>query len=319
MRVWLFIVAVALAQPLACGARLGAEEVGLLAAEIAEQINALNGNRFLTREEASQRLFEIGLPAFDALLKSANGELPEAADRAVGILQRAARSKEGNAQLPALERLVQVQGRPEAVQQARLALVELKRPLAIARLLAAGGKILEQGIDDLFNQSLPKRVRIDRQWQGGDDGLKDVVFVNDAQVVHITSAKITAEGIANLRDMLQLRAIYIHGVPLNDTDLQKLRPLFPHALIDYKRGALLGITGQLNAAGAEVKDVRPKTVAARADFRPGDVIVLMNDQPVPTFKSLTDMIAKLAPGANATFVLRRGEETLTKKVTLGSW
>ena len=79
----------------------------------------LDSNRYLVREQATQQLLAAGAAAFDPLLAAANGDRPEAADRAVWVLRKLGDSDDRQLALAALDRLVQVKDRPAVVAEAR--------------------------------------------------------------------------------------------------------------------------------------------------------------------------------------------------------
>ena len=67
--------------------------------EIAQWIEQLDSDRYLPREEATQKLVAARAAAFGALLEVANGDKPEPADRAIWALQQGAGNDDENVQL----------------------------------------------------------------------------------------------------------------------------------------------------------------------------------------------------------------------------
>ncbi|UOX99889.1 trypsin-like peptidase domain-containing protein [Blastococcus sp. PRF04-17] len=70
--------------------------------------------------------------------------------------------------------------------------------------------------------------------------------------------------------------------------------------------------------GAEVASVQPDSAAEDAGIREGDVITAVDDRPVTSSTELTAAIRSKAPGDEVTLTVRRGSETTTVEVTLGS-
>jgi putative serine protease PepD len=70
--------------------------------------------------------------------------------------------------------------------------------------------------------------------------------------------------------------------------------------------------------GAEIVSVQPGTAAADAGIRPGDVVTAVGDRPVTTSTELTAAVRGKAPGDKVTLTIRRGNDTKTVEVTLGS-
>jgi putative serine protease PepD len=70
--------------------------------------------------------------------------------------------------------------------------------------------------------------------------------------------------------------------------------------------------------GAEVVSVEPGSAAAEAGLQPGDVVTAVGDRPVTTSTELTAAIRSKAPGEDVELTVRRGDQTRTAEVTLGS-
>ncbi|MGY1802733.1 trypsin-like peptidase domain-containing protein [Blastococcus sp. SYSU D00922] len=90
--------------------------------------------------------------------------------------------------------------------------------------------------------------------------------------------------------------------------------------------AVLGVRAQTAAddqnsgvgTGAEIVSVEPGSAAADAGLQQGDVITAVGDRPVTTSTELTAAVRSQAPGATVELTVRRGEQTQTAEVTLGS-
>ena len=101
------------------GAGSEAKPQAMGAPDVAVLVQQLDSNRYREREQATQLLVEAGSAALDPLLAAANGDRPEAADRAVWVLRKLSNSTDRDFALAALDRLVQVKERPTVVADAR--------------------------------------------------------------------------------------------------------------------------------------------------------------------------------------------------------
>jgi putative serine protease PepD len=70
--------------------------------------------------------------------------------------------------------------------------------------------------------------------------------------------------------------------------------------------------------GARIETVEPGSAAADAGLQPGDVVTAVGDRPVTTSTELTAAVRSQAPGEEVTLTVRRGDETRTVELTLGS-
>jgi hypothetical protein len=289
------------------------------AAEIRNWIRDLNGDQYLVRETATIHLCQAGQAAFDLLFEATCGVHPEAAERAIWILQQAALTADSATQLAALERLIKVQDRPAVASAAQRRFAEVRHRLAIEQLAELGGQFISKRFDHQLGQELPNRVRLDANWHGGDEGLRVVAEIRETPLVQIHHAKVTLKGLQELSAMAHLRELHVYGAELEPAELEKLRAELPNVLIDYRRGAMLGVKGDVQAPAAVVTSVQPGTAAAAAGILPGDIIRQLDGQSVNNFPHLVELIGKLREGDRASLQIARGTETFTLEVQFGKW
>jgi putative serine protease PepD len=81
-----------------------------------------------------------------------------------------------------------------------------------------------------------------------------------------------------------------------------------------------GLGAQITTSSGhnDTSSITPGGPAAKAGLRPGDVITRFGSQPVTDSNSLLDAVRSLAPGTRVTVTFRRGGQTLTTHLTLGS-
>jgi putative serine protease PepD len=90
--------------------------------------------------------------------------------------------------------------------------------------------------------------------------------------------------------------------------------------------AVLGVSAQTAAdgsnsevgTGAQVVQVQSGGAAADAGIQTGDVITAVGDRVVTTSTELTAAVRSAAPGSQVTLTIRRGDQTQTVDVTLGT-
>jgi len=70
--------------------------------------------------------------------------------------------------------------------------------------------------------------------------------------------------------------------------------------------------------GAEIVSVEPNTAAADAGLQAGDVVTAVGDRAVTSSTELTAAVRSKAPGDHVTLTVKRGNDTRTVDVTLGS-
>jgi putative serine protease PepD len=87
--------------------------------------------------------------------------------------------------------------------------------------------------------------------------------------------------------------------------------------------AVLGVSARTDGTGeigngAVIVQVQPNGAAAKAGLRPGDIVTAVDNRPVTTSTELTAAVRSHAPGQSATLTIRRGNDTKTVTVTLGT-
>src|SRR5262249_6478752 len=82
--------------------------------------------------------------------------------------------------------------------------------------------------------------------------------------------------------------------------------------------AYMGVGGQDGVRGVELLEVTEGGPADRADLKPGDVLVGIDDQRLRTYRGLLDIIRGHKPGDKLKVSRRRGQEVKVVNLTLGN-
>ena len=81
-------------------------------------------------------------------------------------------------------------------------------------------------------------------------------------------------------------------------------------------GPMLGFYSAVRRGGCGVATVYPNTSAAAAGMRPGDLITHVDNQVIGKFEDLVKVLLDKNPGDEVTVVLKRGNQTIRKKIRL---
>jgi hypothetical protein len=292
------------------------------AAEIDKWISQLNDDHYLVRERATRQLQDAGTGALDQLLATADSDRPEPSERSVWVLRRLSNAKEPALRRQALERLSGLKKRPQVAAAAREALVQIEHDEALQMLEQLGGRY---GVDQLLSQMSPTpafRLVLDERWRGGDAALSHARHLIALRKVAVVGTDISVEGLKELGRCESLQELCLYGTKLTSDDVAKLRKMLPEQIvIDYRKGALLGVGSNVAAASgpAKVSSVEPGSAAAAAGIQVGDIIQKINGEAVANFKALTGKIGDHHAGDEVTLEVLRGVQPMEFKVKLGQW
>jgi hypothetical protein len=130
---------------------------------------------------------------------------------------------------------------------------------------------------------------------------------------------VPTDAIAKRGQSSRLFQIDLYGTGITKPTAVKLAGALPNVKIDCRNGALLGVEGMPGMNSCAINGVRPGTAAAEADIRPGDEIASFDGVPIHNFEEFTDQVSTKRAGDRVTLEVRRGNDTLTKEVTLKRW
>ena len=90
-------------------------------------------------------------------------------------------------------------------------------------------------------------------------------------------------------------------------------------VVDFRRGGMLGVSGEPAAERCSVAQVVPGSAAARAGIKSGDVITRCDDEEVDNFTTLTRLLSDKASGEKVQLTFGRRGQSFSKEITLGEW
>lgn len=284
--------------------------------EIALWIAQLDDNQYLVRERATQHLIDAGEAAFDALLAAANSERPEPADRAVWILRRTSRSRDATQAIAALERLVQLRGRPALVEKAETELDERNIAICQAKLAPLGAHLVMEPAQ--FDVIVPLlHIRLGEAWRGTPDDLRCIVQLRRQAHYRLEGEAVNDDVVKFFEDKPKLALLYLWNVNVSAKAVDAVKQRHPDAVVYVRGQAMMGVSAETHVNGVIVTMVQPTSGAAAAGVAVGDVIATMNGQPIPDFDRLTARIAEHQPGDTIEVEIIRNEERKKLTVTLG--
>jgi hypothetical protein len=210
--------------------------------EIAEWISQLDDSRYLTREEASHQLLEAGSAALDPLLAAANGERPEPADRAVWIMRRMARSRDNEQAIAALERMVQLRGRPALVAKVEAELDERSIAACQARLTPLGAEITMEAapLDGMTIVPL-LHIRLGEKWRGTPDDLRGIAQLRRQLYFRFEGQAVDNEVAKLFEDKHRLEFVQFLNTKVTPEAVDALKARHRDAMIHVRGQALLGV------------------------------------------------------------------------------
>jgi hypothetical protein len=155
-----------------------------------------------------------------------------------------------------------------------------------------------------------------------DDDMDLLVELPEIQALSIYAPSLTDAGFLKLKELKGLHSLMMVNCPqVSPEALKELVALRPHLQIMRRGEAMLGMAGTTTPQGCQVVQVLPSSGADSAGVRPGDIIVALDETPVSTYESLTDLLIPKRSGQTVKLKVRRGEqsEPLEVAATLGSW
>lgn len=287
--------------------------------QIENWVAELDSSRYHVRERATQALIDAGPAGLDRLLAAANGDRPEPAHRAVWILQQLGESEDYELAAAALDRLVDVEGRTDVVEEARDTRQRLHELICQRKLTRLGGKMsIHEGALAEIGQVRIVQVELGPDWQGTAEDLRCLSTLDQHRMFRLEGSPVGDAEVALFAEMDNLTRLELIRTRVSPDAVDAIKRSQPAALVYMTNQALLGILGENHApTGVLVKEVPGGTGAAHAGIVPGDVITMLDATTIPDFDRLTVHVAQREVGETVEVTLVRGDQELTKRVELG--
>jgi len=276
----------------------------------------LDDNRFDIRQRAQQQLEQLGKPALARVAAVAKRGTLESSTRAINILLHWSEVREQDLRLAALEELASMTNRPRESAMAMRLLAEVREQAALEAITHLGGKVTNLGGYGNL------QIEIDKNWKGGNEGLKHLADVRHAKKIIFRVAPITDSGFEHLAKLAQVKVLEIYGTQISSGVLKKIKQQLPNTVINFRDGAMLGILGNPNdtiQGSVAVTNVVKNGAADKAGIVPGDRIAELNGEKLEDFTALTERIATYEAGDTVTLTILRKGKPQTVQVTFDLW
>ncbi len=194
----------------------------------------------------------------------------------------------------------------------------LKDDDAIKELRRLGASVVH--VEPLDQKSDEVSVRLGGDWHGTADDLKLLSRVTNLQRLAAFGVPITDDDLKQLDGLSRLDVVELLGTKVTAEGAARLAKMHQDITVDRRRtNALCGVAGDDTPAGVRITVVQAGSPADRGGLAADDIIVKFAGHEVGNFKALTSLIGDSDPGDKVVIELRRGGESLTKEVKLGSW
>ncbi|MCA9199256.1 MAG: PDZ domain-containing protein, partial [Planctomycetales bacterium] len=144
--------------------------------------------------------------------------------------------------------------------------------------------------------------------------LANLVDLRYLQIRHTPFSDASTKHFAKIASLIRLE---LYGTEITDEASQQLKQQLPAVDVDYRKGAMLGIT--CNRQPCSISMVYAGSAADKAGLRVGDTIVKFADAAIFSFADLTEQISKYSPGQQVIVAIERNGKTEEHEVLLGEW
>ena len=268
-----------------------------------------------------QQLIAAGPQVIEPVAKAAQTEDLEVAYRCVSVLQSLLESNDPAAQQQADGALESLAAKKTTVvanlaTDALTVYLSTRQDRAIEQLRRLGAEV-SGGIPGTDDQLLC--VKINRDWKGHTADFDLLAQMPDLQRLSIHGMRLDEAAVKTIGQLSQLAALDLYGTGVSAEAAQKLNAALPGAQNRAPQRRTVGNRRPRGRHPVPRDEVQPHSAAEAADIRLDDEIVSFEGQPIHSFKEFTELVAEKYGGDRVKLEIRRGEEVLTKQVTLGKW
>ena len=204
------------------GSSVGSGPMALL-----QWATALSSQQFAVRQRATRQLLQAKQAAIPVLKDAAYSQHSETIWRAITVLeQMACDVHDVQLRMAALEALKQMENAtdPRTRRRSATAVKHHSRwRQGHARLMISrwGGKVQSYGSGN--KQAL--RVRLDKTWKGGDDGLTELLFLGPVNWMSMETAPVTDDALQHIQSLIALERLYLGQTRITGKGLPYLKSL----------------------------------------------------------------------------------------------
>jgi PDZ domain len=304
-------------------------DAGNSGGEIRRLVVQLGDGDYRRREDATTQLISAGPEAIEPIAKAALTKDVETAYRAVRILQAFSDRNDEKIQqraVAALESLAADENEATADLAAdALAFYHLTlqdRAIDQLKQLGAAVRQVRDGDPMFLAMELDPTAAeavLDSRWSGKSEDLELLKKIPNLQRLRLVNVTLDEAALKTVGELAHLRQLDLYGTNVSPEEKDALGRAIANVIIDYRKGAKLGIAGNKSAQGCTVQFVEADSAAAAADVEAGDEVLKIDGQPMGSFEEFTSLISEKKGGDKIELEIRRGDETLMKSITLGSW
>jgi hypothetical protein len=295
--------------------------------EIDGWIEDLAAEQFAQREAASKSLAAAGARAVGPVQTAiGRGDL-EISSRGVEIL-RLILEGEDLAAAERAERALEELAEEDDATISRLAGTTLDfHTLGMAESARAKveslGAVVTEGFLPSGRRGL--HVIVNAGWRGTWEDFRLLARMRGVAHLGLHGLKLEPPGLAVLGRMRGIERLELYGTKADEAAVTTLKEKLAPAVIDWRKGAKLGVAGTPGVIGPCVLNhVQEGSAASRAGIQIGDVVLEIDGVAVHNFEALTERVGRREPGEKIELKVERSlpgrpPERFSRTVELGGW